>query len=77
MGFEILAKLQSVERIAAGSAIRDIARLRRIYGRGNWRKMKAVALVRLDGGAEVEAEIHWYEANGIGRKEFKIKKIIG
>ncbi|MFZ1921485.1 MAG: hypothetical protein WAU57_07615 [Xanthobacteraceae bacterium] len=77
MRFEILGTISEAETFAAGSGIREIARLRRIYGRGRWRKRKGIARVRLIDGAIHLAEIHWYEASGIGRKEFKIKRLIG
>jgi len=61
---------------ATGSGIREIARLRRIYRRGRWRKRKGIARVRLSDGSIQVAELHWYEAAGIGRKEFKIKQLL-
>ena len=76
MGFEILSEISDVETFASGSAIREVTRLRRIYGRGRWRKRKGAARVRLADGSIRLAELHWYEAAGIGRKEFKIKRII-
>ena len=76
MRFEILGEITGIETFAAGSAIREVARLRRIYGRGRWRKRKGVARVRLSDGSVHVAEIHWYEAAGIGRKEFKIKQLL-
>jgi len=76
MRFEILGEISSVETFAAGSKIREIARLRKIYGRGRWRKRKGIARIRLPDGSVHMAEIHWYEASGIGRKEFKIKHLL-
>lgn len=76
MLFEILGEISEIETIASGSGIREIARLRRIYGRGRWRKRKGVARVKLSNGSFHLAELHWYEAAGIGRKEFKIKHLI-
>ncbi|HEY6230792.1 MAG TPA: hypothetical protein VIW64_05990 [Pyrinomonadaceae bacterium] len=73
MDFEIIGKLTSVITIAWGTGVRDRARLKRVYGRGRWRKRKGVASVRLPDRRIRLAEIHWYEAHGIGRKEFKIK----
>ena len=73
MEFEIVGEISHVETFASGAAVRDRARLRRYYGRGRWRKRKGVATVKLRNGSERLAEIHWYEATGIGRKEFKIK----
>jgi hypothetical protein len=62
-----------VETFAIGSGIREIARLRRPYSRGRWRKRKGLARVRLADGSIHVAEVHWHEAAGIGRREFKIK----
>jgi len=76
MHFEILGEISAVETIATGAGIREIARLRKRYGRGRWRKRKGVAEVRLARGEIVAAELHWYEATGIGRREFKIKRLI-
>jgi hypothetical protein len=76
MHFEILGEISDVETFATGSGIREIARLRRVYGRGRWRKRKGIARVRLVDGSIHVAEIHWYEAAGIGRKEFKIKHLL-
>jgi hypothetical protein len=76
MHFEILGEISDIETFATGSGIREIARLRRIYGRGRWRKRKGVARVRLSDGSISTAELHWYEAAGIGRKEFKIKHLL-
>jgi hypothetical protein len=76
MWFEVLGEISEVETFAAGAGIREIARLRRLYGRGRWRKRKGVARVRLADGSTHLAEVHWYEASGIGRKEFKIKDLL-
>ena len=76
MYFEIIGELSAVETIAAGSGIRELARLRKRYGRGRWRKRKGVARVRLPSGEIVRAELHWYEATGIGKREFKIKQFL-
>jgi len=74
--FEIVGEIADVETIAVGSSIREVARLRKAYGAGRWRKLKGIATVCLSDGTICEAEIHWYEAHGIGRKEFKIKYIL-
>jgi hypothetical protein len=74
--FEIVGEISAVETIAAGSGIRELSRLRKHYGRGRWRKRKGIARVRLEDGEIVLAEIHWYEATGIGKREFKIKRFI-
>jgi hypothetical protein len=76
MRFEILGEISDIETFAAGSGIREIARLRRIYGRGRWRKRKGIARIRFSDGSTHVAELHWYEASGIGRKEFKIKQLL-
>jgi len=72
--FEILGPLRGAETIAAGTSLRDRQRLNKEYGRGRWRKMKGLATVRLADGTICEAELHWYEAHGIGKKEIKFKK---
>lgn len=76
MYFEIIGEFVHVETFAIGSSIREIARLRKFYGRGRWRKRKGIARVRLEDGSIHVAEVHWYEATGIGRKEFKIKRLL-
>jgi len=76
MHFEVLGEISDVETFAAGSGIREIARLRRVYGRGRWRKRKGIARIRLKDGSIHLAEVHWYEAAGIGRKELKIKHLL-
>ena len=76
MYFEIIGEFSVVETIATGSGIRELARLRKFYGRGRWRKRKGVARVRLMDGEIVLAEVHWYEATGIGKREFKIKRLL-
>ena len=73
MDFKIVSEITEVETIALGTGVRDRARLRRQYGRGRWRKLKGVAKVRLPDDTIRLAEIHWYEAHGIGKKEFKLK----
>ena len=76
MWFEILGEIQAIETFASGRGIRELDRLQKAYGRGHWRKRKGVAEVRLPDGRVRLAEIHWYEASGIGRKEFKIKRFL-
>ncbi len=76
MYFEVVSEVKDVELIAAGLGIRERRRLWKLYGRGSWRKLKGVARVRLGTGVYVMAELHWYEAHGIGRKEFKIKRLL-
>ena len=72
MDFEIRGRITEIEVIAVGSGIRDVARLRRRYGRGRWRKLKGIATVRLIDGTIHTAEVHWYEAHGVGQFEHKI-----
>jgi len=76
MPFEIVGEITQIEAIATGRRIRELARLRRQYGTGRWRKLKGVALVRLRSGAIRRAELHWYEAHGLGRKEIKRKRYV-
>jgi hypothetical protein len=76
MHFEILGDISEIETFAIGSGIREVGRLRKVYGRGRWRKRKGIARVRLTDGSIHLAELHWYEAAGIGRKEFKIKHLL-
>ena len=73
MDFEIVGPMRDMETIAAGRAIRELRRLRRRYGSGRWRKRMGVAAVRLQDGTVHTAEVHRYEAHGIGRRELKIK----
>ena len=76
MDFEILDRLRDVETIAAGRAIRELRRLQRVYGTGRWRKRKGTSRVRLQDGTIRLAELHWYEAHGIGTYEHKIKRYL-
>ena len=76
MHFEILGDIEAIETIATDTGIREIARLRKLYGRARWRKRKGFALVRLRNGRVVSAEVHWYEAGSIGKREFKIKRFL-
>jgi len=73
MDFQIIGSIGDIETIAIGRRIRDLRRLQRAYGKARWRKMKGWATVRLSDGTIRQAEVHWYEAHGIGRKEFKLK----
>ena len=76
MALEILGPLGNPRTIARGTAIRELGRLNRAYGSGRWRKVKGTAHVRLPDGSICPAEVHWYEAHGIGRREFKLKRIL-
>jgi len=76
VGFTLIGPLANVETVASGRSIRELPRLRKLYGAGRWRKRKGEARVRLDDGTTHSAEVHWYEATGIGRKELKIKRYL-
>ena len=76
MFFEKVGDLRDIETIASGNAIREINRLQKRYGKAKWRKMKGVCEIRLRSGLVVNAELHWYEAHGIGSKEFKVKRLV-
>jgi hypothetical protein len=76
VAFEVLGKIASVETIAEGREIRELQRLVRLYGLAHWRKRKGSARVRLADGTIRLAEVHWYEAHGIGKKEFKRKRYL-
>ena len=73
MYFRLLGRITHVETIATGAAIRELARLRRHYGRARWRKRKGIAKLELSDGTVRLGELHWYEATGVGRRELKIK----
>ncbi len=73
MHFTILTEITEVETIASGAQIRELRRLKKVYGMGRWRKRKGVARVRFWDGSTCRAELHWYEAHGIGQREVKIK----
>ena len=76
MYFEIIGEIEGVETIAIGGKIRDIMRIQKQYGPARWRKLKGMAKVRLESGRICRAELHWYEAHGIGRKKIKIKRFL-
>ena len=73
MDFELLGEIRNIERVARGRGLRVRRFLRQRYGGRRWRKLKGIATVRLVDGTIREAEIHWYEAHGIGKREVKIK----
>ena len=73
MRFDVVGAIERVETIAAGPSLKVRAFLRKTYGRGRWRKLKGVAMVRLSNGRLRRVELHWYEAHGIGRRDLKIK----
>ena len=72
--FEIIGEIREIETIAVGGGIRDIMRIQKKYGPGRWRKLKGIGKVELQSGCVREAEVHWYEAHGIGKRKMKIKR---
>ena len=76
MNYKIIGSITEIETIAAGNSIREIKRLRRIYGTGRWRKLKGIATIQFFSGEKFKAEVHWYQEHGIGKKEFKIKYLL-
>ena len=76
MNFEIIGEITNIEMIAIGNSIRELERLRKLYGEGRWRKLKGIATIYLQDATVCQAELHWYEAHGIGKKEIKIKKLL-
>jgi len=76
MHFEIIGDIEDVGILAIGGRIRDIMRIQKQFGPGRWRKLKGIARVRLQSGRIRNAEVHWYEAHGIGRKKMKIKRFL-
>ena len=76
MAFEIIGKIRDIEIIAVGASTRELKRVRKVYGRGRRRKLKGIATISLPSGVVCRAELHWYEARGIGRKEVKIKRFL-
>ncbi len=76
MDFEIIGDIRHPETFAQGSGIRELQRLQKIHGKGRWRKRKGEATVRLEDGIVLNVEVHWYEAHGVGKREFKIKQYL-
>ena len=76
MRFELISSITDIEPIAIGASIRVIAELRNSYGAGRWRKLKGRATVRFENGEVAFAEVHWYEAHGVRRRDIKIKRIL-
>jgi hypothetical protein len=74
--FEVVGKIEQVETVAAGLSVKVRSVLRKVYGRGRWRKLKGIATVRLTNGNLRRVELHWYEAHGIGKRDLKIKKYL-
>lgn len=76
MDFKLVGQITDVETIAVDRGIREVARLRKIYGPGRWKKMKGRGRIRFSDGSSAKVEVHWYEAHGIGKKEIKIKHLL-
>lgn len=76
MRFDILGAIEQIETIATGTGVKIRQHLRKVHGRGRWRKRKGLASVRLGNGKLRRVELHWYEAHGIGRRDFKIKAFL-
>jgi hypothetical protein len=76
MYFKIKGAIREIETIAAGHGIKNLKRLNKVYGKANWRKLKGICQVELEDGAVMEAEVHWYEGHGLGKKEMKIKRYL-
>ena len=76
MFFKIVGQILHIEKIASGKGTRERRRLRKLYRGRIWKKLKGTATVELDNGTICHAEVHWYEAHGVGRREFKIKRIL-
>ena len=74
---EVIGDITEIDTIAVGNSIRDLERLQKKHGRGRWRKLKGVATVRLPDNTTCFAEVHWYEAHGIGKRDIKVKRILG
>lgn len=73
---DVVGAITDIEVIAVNASIRDLAILNEKYGQGRWRKLKGVARVKLEGGHICRAELHWYEAHGIGKRKLKIKRLL-
>lgn len=76
MHFELIGQIAAVETIAVGGSIRILSLLRKRYGSGRWRKLKGIATVRLADGTVRLAELHWFEAHGIGRRKMRVKRFL-
>lgn len=76
MNFKIKGDIRAIETIASGRGIKNLRRLNKVYGKANWRKLKGICQVRLEDGAVLEAEVHWYEGHGVGKREMKIKRYL-
>ena len=75
-GFKLRSEITDVQVIAAGTGVRVRVKLKKVYGSGRWRKLKGTAMVELPDGQVARAELHWYEAHGIGRRDMKVKRLL-
>lgn len=76
MQLKIIGTIRNQETFATGKRIRELSRIQKIYGKGKWRKRKGIATIKLPDGTIIRAELHWYEAAGIGKKELKVKRYL-
>lgn len=76
MNFKIRGEIREIETIAVGRGIKNLKRLNKVYGKTGWRKLKGTCQIKLEDGAVLEAEVHWYEGHGIGKREVKIKRYL-
>ena len=76
MRFDIISEIRQIETIAINTGIREVERLRKVYGKARWRKKKGIATIMLPDGTVHQAELHWYEATKLGRKEVKLKYLL-
>jgi hypothetical protein len=74
--FEVIGEIEAIETVATGASVKVRSVLRKVYGRGRWRKRKGIGTVRLSNGNIRRVELHWYEAHGIGRRDLKIKNYL-
>ena len=75
-GFTLRSGISEIEVLAVGRSIRILRKLQKVHGHGRWRKLKGRAIVELPDGSVRQAELHWYEAHGIGRKDMKVKRLL-
>ena len=76
MGFEVVGEISDVETVAEGTGVRIRSMLDKVHGKGRWRKLKGVARVRVEDGTIRPAELHWFEAHGVGRRRMRIKAFL-
>ena len=76
MHFKVIGEIQEIETLAVGQGIRNLSRLKKMYRKTNWRKLKGICRVKLENGSILDAQVHWYEGHGVGKKEMKIKKYL-